>query len=145
MITRHSSYRLGDTRISIRTKRQRMELRSIALTRLGTKSYTENFTSTSGCVERAMINVAFLSTRSSNRIIVLCDGLHNIVSASTRHHYEDSSGNVMPMKKFRNAAKLAYIHMSFAFRLCKIKLCSYSWNSYSFCINKMFQIQPHLF
>lgn len=65
-----------------------MELRSIALTRLGTKSY-KNFVSATECVERTMINIAFLSTRSSNRIIVLCDGPHNIVSASMRHHYED--------------------------------------------------------
>lgn len=46
------------------------------------KSYTEYFTSTAACVEQAMINVPFLSTRSSNGIIALCDGLHNILSTS---------------------------------------------------------------
>lgn len=83
-----------------------MELRSIALTRLGTKpTYTENFMNATGCVQRAMINVAFLSTRSSNRIIVmdyitLCPHRRDIIMKTFLREL---------MKKFRNEAKLAYI------------------------------------
>lgn len=92
IITRHS---LTVSRRYSGLDKNRTEVNRIKINRFDAfrgKSYTGNFTGMRprDRREREMINVTFLSAGSSNRIIALCDGLQNIVPASsTRHHYED--------------------------------------------------------